>query len=188
MLMQAPNFPTKSAASRPPVGNLIVRLGLRFGVGVGIASGAWLLFLHLTGNNAFGPKQLMGQLLVPLMVVGSQWTLRRRLAPRPPGVGRALAVGWLTAVLAATVAGASVWGLAHGVGEVALAKNRAEMIEIVRVQQQIRSKEKRNAQFEAQEIRQMSQLTIRDLAVGTFTRVLLLGMVLAVPSGLFLRK
>ncbi|WP_223650987.1 DUF4199 family protein [Hymenobacter psoromatis] len=186
--MQAANPNTKPEISRATAGELIVRLGLRFGVGVGVAGAAWLLFLQLTENNAFGPKQLMGQLLVPIAVAGSQWTLRRLLAPVPPGVGRAMAVGWLTATLAAALAGASVWGLAHGVGEAALIKNRAEMVEIVRVQQQIRPKEKRNAQFEAQELQQMAQLTIRDLAVGTFTRVLLLGLVLAIPSGLFLRK
>lgn len=186
--MQAANSTSQPEMPRVSAKELILKLGLRFGVGVGVVGAAWLLFLQLTNNNPFGPKQLMGQLLVPFAVAGSQWLLRRQLAPARPGVRRALAVGWLTAVLAAAVAGASVWGLAHGVGEKALAKNRAEMLEIVRVQQQIRPKEKRNAQFEAQEIRQMSQLTIRDLAVGTFTRVLLLGMVLAVPSGLFLRK
>lgn len=188
MLMQATDSPTTSAPLRPPTGEQIVQLSLRFGIGVGIAGALWLLFLQLTGNNPFGPKQLLGQLLVPFAVAGSQWLLRRRLAPARPGVGRALAVGWLTATLAAAVAGASVWGLAHGVGDAELAKNRAEMVELVRVQQQIRPKEKRNAQFEAQELRQMAQITTRDLAVATFTRVLLLGMVLAVPSGLFLRK
>lgn len=186
--MPALNSTIESETPRPPTGKLIVRLGLRFGIGVGVVSAVWLLFLQLTDNNPFGPKQLMGQLLVPFAVAGSQWLLRRQLAPARPGVGRALAVGWLTAALAAAVAGASVWGLAHGVGEAELAKNRAEMIELVRVQQQVRPKEKRNAQFEAQELRQMGQITTRDLAVGTFTRVLLLGLVLAVPSGLFLRK
>lgn len=186
--MPTTSLPPTPETPRPPARELILRLGLRFGIGVGIVSAVWLLFLQLTDNNPFGPKQLMSQLLVPFAVAGSQWMLRRQLAPARAGVGRALAVGWLTATLAAAVAGASVWGLAHGVGEAELAKNRAEMIELVRVQQQIRPKEKRNAQFEAQEIRQMGQITTRDLAVGTFTRVLLLGLVLAVPSGLFLRK
>ena len=187
-LMPVTNLTPEPEMPGPTAGELVVRLGLRFGIGVGVASALWLLFLQLTANNPFGPKQLLGQLLVPFAVAGSQWLLRRRLAPARPGVGRAVAVGWLTAALAAAVAGASVWGLAHGVGEAELAKNRAEMIELVRVQQQVRPKEKRNAQFEAEELRPMGQLTTRDLAVGTFTRVLLLGLVLAVPSGLFLRK
>ncbi|RZJ94801.1 MAG: DUF4199 domain-containing protein [Hymenobacter sp.] len=175
-----PTFPSSAA--------LIIRLGLRFGVGAGIICAAWLLFLQLSGNNAFGPKQLMGQLLVPLSVAGSQWLLRRMLAPQRPGVGRALAVGWLTAIIAAVIAGTSVWGLANGVGEATLAKNRTEMLEIVRVQQEVRDKQKRNAQFEAQELKQIAELSKGDLALGTFTRVLLMGVLLAVPSGLFLRK
>lgn len=184
-----PSTPTGNTAPTSfPTAALIIRLGLRFGVGAGIVCAAWLLFLQLSGNNAFGPKQLMGQLLVPLAVAGSQWLLRRMLAPQRPGVGRALAVGWLTAVIAALIAGGSVWGLAHGVGEASLAKNRAEMLEIVRVQQEVRDKQKRNAQFEAQELKQIAELSKGDLALGTFTRVLLLGVVLAVPSGLFLRK
>lgn len=164
------------------------RLGLQFGIGAGILCALWLVFLQLTGNNPLGPKQLMGQLLVPMAAAGSQWLLRRTLAPARPGVGRALAVGGLTVCMAALLAAGSVWGLAQVMGEPALARNRTEMQEIIRVQQAIRPKEKRNAQFEAQEIRQVATLTSGNLASGTLTRVLLLGMLVAVPAGLFLRK
>lgn len=174
--------------AKTPDSQVVWQLGLRFGVGVGIVCALWLLFLQLTNNNPLGPKQLMGQLLVPLAAAGSQWLLRQKLAPARPGVGRALAVGGLTVLIAAAVAASSVWGLARGAGEPALARNRTEMQEIIRVQQAIRPKEKRNAQFEAQELRQVSALTIGNLASGTFTRVLLLGMLVAVPAGLFFRK
>ena len=181
------NEPLKNSTVGSGV-DAVWRLGLRFGVGAGVLCALWLVFLQLTGNNPLGPKQLMGQLLVPLLAAGSQWLLRRTLAPVRPGVGRALAVGGLTVVLAALLAAGSVWGLAHGVGDSALARNRAEMEEIIRVQQAVRSPEKRNAAFEAQELRQVDALTIGNLASGTFTRVLLLGMLVAVPAGLFLRK
>lgn len=164
------------------------QLALRFGVGAGVACALWLLFLQVSGNNPFGPKQLLGQLLVPMAAAGSQWVLRRRVAPARPGIGRALAVGGLTVVVAAVLAAASLWGLAHGVGEPALARNRVEMEEIVRVQQRIRPKEKRNARFEAEELRQVTQLSVGSMALGTFTRVLLLGLIGALPAGLFLRK
>lgn len=164
------------------------RLALRFGVGAGVACAVWLLLLHASGNNAFGPKQLLGQLLVPLAAAASQWLLRRNLAPAEPGVGRALAVGGLTVLLAAALAGSSVWGLAHGVSQQALDRNRAEMVEIVHAQQQIRPKAKRSVQLEAQELRQAAALTSGDLALGAFTRVLLLGMLVALPGGLYLRK
>lgn len=179
---------TPSGLERPSGSDAVGRLALRFGVGAGVACALWFLFLYVSGNNAFGPKQLLGQMLVPMAAAGSQWMLRRKVAPNRPGVGRALAVGSLTVVLAAVLAAASLWGLAYGAGEPALARNRVEMEEIVRVQQRIRPKEKRNAQFEAEELRQAANLSVGNMAMGTFTRVLILGMIGAVPAGLFLRK
>ncbi len=173
---------------KPSTSAVAGRLALRFGVGVGIWCSLWLLVLQLTGNNPFGPKQLLGQLLVPLAVVGSQWAMRRAVAPRLPGAGRSLAVGGLTGLLAATMAAGSVWGLAHGVDNAALMRNRAEMVEITRVQHELTPKQRRNAQQEAQELQRASSLSISDLVVATFTRVLLLGMVVGLPSGIFFRK
>ncbi|QKG51584.1 DUF4199 domain-containing protein [Hymenobacter sp. BRD67] len=185
--MQPEDLISRNEAATDAAG-LVRRLALRFGVGAGIACASWLLFLQLSGNNALGPKQLLGELLVPMFAAGSQWVLRRKLAPEKPGVGRSLAVGGLTVLLAATIAAASMWSLAHGAGEPALARNRAEQIEIVRVQQEMRAKEKRNQQFEQDELRQAASISVATLARGTFTYVLILGMLGGVPSGLFLRK
>jgi len=164
------------------------RLALRFGVGAGIVCGLWLLFLYFTGNEPFSPKQIMGILVVPFAAAASQWLLRREVAPARPGVGRSLAVGGLTVLLAAVLAAASTWGLASALGDKALAFSRAELIEITRVQQNLRPKEKRNAQFEKQELAQAAALSKADLARGTFTWALLLGMLGALPAGIFLRK
>jgi hypothetical protein len=173
------------AASRP---GAVGRLGLRFGSGAGLVCGLWLLFLYFTGNEPFSPKQIMGLLVVPFAAAASQWLLRREAAPNRPGIGRSLAVGGLTVLLAATIAAASTWGLAAALGEKALAHSRAELVEITRVQQKLRSKEKRNAQFEKQELEQAAALSTADLARGTFTWTLLLGMMGALPAGIFLRK
>jgi hypothetical protein len=167
---------------------LVLRLALRFGVGAGLVCAAWLLFLQLSDNNPFSPKQIMGLLVVPFVAAGSQWFLRHKVAPARPGIGRALAVGGLTILIAASLAAASTWGLAHGVGDQELARSRNELIEITRVQQKLRPKEKRNAEFEKQELQQAAALSINDLAKGTFTWTVLLGLMLAVPSGIFLRK
>jgi len=172
----------------PAVAGLVGPLALRFGVGAGLACAAWLLFLQWSGNNPFSPKQIMGLLVVPFVAAGSQWLLRRKMAPVRPGVGRTLAVGGLTVLIAAVLAAASVWGLAHAVGEPALAQNRRELLEITRVQQNLRPKEKRNAQFEKQELDQAAALSAGDMARGTFTWTVLLGLMLALPSGIFLRK
>jgi hypothetical protein len=149
---------------------------------------AWLLFLQWSGNNPFSPKQIMGLLVVPFVAAASQWALRSKVAPQRPGVGRVLAVGGLTVLLAALLAAGSVWALGHAVGEQGLARNRSEIIEIIKVQQKLRPKEKRNAEFEKQELVQANALSISDLAKQTFKLTLTLGLFLAVPSGIFLRK
>lgn len=186
--MQPEDSRNTVSGAAPQASNLIVRLAVRFGAGAGLACAAWLLFLHWSGNNPFSPKQLMGLLVVPFVAAGSQWFLRYKLKPGQPGVGRTLAVGGLTVVVAALLAAASVWGLAHVVGEPALAQNRRELLEITRVQQNLRPKEKRNAQFEKQEMAQVAAVSIGDLAIQTFKLTLTLGLFLAVPSGIFLRK
>jgi hypothetical protein len=144
------------------------------------------LFLQWSGNNPFSPKQLMGLLTVPFIAAGSQWWLRQKLRPARPGVGRTLAVGGLTVLVAAWLAAAGTWGLAKALGEPALAQNRRELVEITRVQQQLRDKAKRNATFE--ELAQAAAITVGDLALQTFKLTLVLGVFLAVPSGIFLRK
>ena len=164
------------------------QLAMRFGVGAGVVCGLWLLFLYFTNNEPFSPKQIMGILVVPFAAATSQWLLRRRLAPARPGIGRSLAVGSLTVVLAALIAAGSTWGLASVLGDKALAYSRAELIEITRVQQNLRPKEKRNARFEKEELAQAAALSAADLARGTFTWTLLLGMLGALPAGIFLRK
>lgn len=186
--MQPKEQVSRSAQHSAPAPGQILSLALRFGVGAGLVCAAWLLFLLWSGNNPFSPKQLMGLLVVPFVAAGSQWYLRRQMAPRPPGVGRTLAVGGLTVVLAALLAAASVWGLAQVVSEQTLEKNRQELLEITRVQQRLRPKEKRNPAFEKQELTQAATVSASDMARGTFTWTVLLGLLLALPSGIFLRK
>jgi len=183
--MQAEYSTSKERGS--PQG-LITKLALRFGLGAGLVCAVWLLFLQWSGNNPFSPKQIMGLLVVPFVAAGSQWFLRRKMAPLRPGVGRTLAVGGLTVLLAALLAGLSAWGLAKVVGEPTLAQNRRELLEITRVQQNLRPKEKRNAAFENQELAQVAAVSGADLAMQTFKLTLILGMMLALPSGIFLRK
>jgi hypothetical protein len=186
--MQPENFRNSGGEAPSQASSLIVRLALRFGAGAGLVCAAWLLFLQWSGNNPFSPKQLMGLLVVPFVAAGSQWFLRYKMAPVRPGVGRTLAVGGLTVLVAALLAAASTWGMAHAVGEPALAQNRRELLEITRVQQNLRPKEKRNAQFEKQELAQVAAISIGDLVMQTFKLTLTLGLFLAVPSGIFLRK
>ena len=107
-----------------------------------------------------------------------------RVKPAKPGLSRSLTVGLLTVLIAAVLTAGGVLGLAYGAGEAALARNRAEVAEIVRAQQ---CAENPKVKHSAQEIQQQEQnvanLTAEGLAGGTFVRVLLFGLVLALPGG-----
>lgn len=148
----------------------------------------WMVGLQLTGNNGFGPKQLLAQLLVPLAAVASEWWLRQQLKPEKPGLGRSLAVGGLTVLLAAVVSAGSVLGLAQGAGEAALARNRAEVTEIVRAQQRENPKVKRSAREMQQQLQNIANLSVQGLVVSNFTVVVLIGLTLGVPGGIFFRE
>ena len=163
-----------------------MRLALRFGVGVGVVGALWLLFLQLSGNNPLGPKQFLGELLVPLAAVASQWFLRRALLPAGPGVGRALGVGGLTVLLAAAMLAGSEYSLARD--KTTLQTGIREAIDIQKAAFAGLPKAKRNAGQEVAILQQTMQKTPGDFAASTFTYVLLMGMLVTLPSGVFLRK
>ena len=182
---------TLGTAGLPPnedATNWVLRLALRFGVGSGLAYGAWLVGLHLSGQNAFGPKRQLVHFLIPVAVVASQWALRRAWRPAPPGLGRALAVGGLTALVAAAMAAANLYGLGRGVGETGLARSRAELLTVARENRQFLTERLGGPAAYARHLQQVERLTLGDLARDDFSKILLLGLVLAVPAGVFLRE
>ena len=164
------------------------RLAFRFGIGAGLGCVLWMVGLQFTGNNGFGPKQILAQLLVPLAAVGSQWLLRKTMRPNKPGLGPALGVGSLTVVLAASLSALGVVGLAAGAGEPALARHRTEVLEIVRTQQRENPKVAVSAELQRQQAERVQHITVGDMAMGNFLQVLMLGLVLAIPAGIFLRE
>lgn len=178
------------AATEPGAASshLVTHLALRFGGGAGLLCGLWMLGLQLTGSNGFGPKQILAQLLVPLAALAAEWVLRQRVKPARPGLGRALGVGTLTALLAATVSALCLVGLAYGVGEPALARHRTEMVEIVRAQQRENPKAVISEPLRRQQIQAVESLTVTNMATSNFLQVLVIGLVLAVPAGIFLRE
>lgn len=167
---------------------MVTRLALNYGVGVGVVCVLWMVGLQLTGNNGFGPKQLMAQLLVPLVAVASQWQLRRQVKPAKPGLGRSLGVGMLTAMLAAVVSAVGVLGLAAGAGDAAVNRHRAEVQEIVQAQQREAKQQGVSPALRQQQMQQIAHLTVGNIASSNFLQVLVLGLVLAVPAGIFLRE
>lgn len=175
-----------SVAQAAPGG--VLRWALRFGVGAGVLCALWLLVLQFTGNNPFGPKRLLAQFTVPIAVVASQWALRRGLRPEKPGVGRSLAVGGLTTVLAALIAASSLYSLGQSAGPVALERNRAELQEIARAEREYLVKQGGSEAAYQQRLQQLGQLTMMDLAQNDFSKILLLGLMFALPAGVFFRE
>ena len=99
-----------------------------------------------------------------------------------------MAVGVLTALLAALLSSASVVGLANGVGETVLARHRTEALEIVQMQHAETPKAKRNATLEKLQLQKVANLTVSDMVVGNFSLVLLFGLLLAFPGGIYFRE
>lgn len=166
----------------------VLRWALRFGVGAGVLYAVWLLGLQLTGNNPFGPKRVLMQFAVPLAVVASQWMLRRSLRPQRPGLRRAVGVGLLTALVGALIAASSLYGLGQSATPEALQRNRTEMLGIARAERDYFVKQGGGEAVYQQRLQQLEQLTIGDVAQSDFSKILLLGLMFALPAGIFLRE
>ncbi|GAA4036221.1 hypothetical protein GCM10022409_21460 [Hymenobacter glaciei] len=185
--MTAPIREADTREVKVPAG-AVKQLVLRFGGAAGLACVVWMVGLQLTGSNGFGPKQILAQLLVPLAAVASQWLLRKAAQPNKPGLGASLGVGVLTALLAAVISAVGTVGLAYGAGEPAVAKHRREVLEIVQAQQRENPKAVAPAAVQQQQVEQVQRMTVGDMATSNFLQVLVLGLVLAVPAGIFLRE
>ena len=166
----------------------VVRWALRFGVGAGVLYALWVLGLQLTGNNPFGPKRVLMQFVVPIAVVASQWMLRRSMRPDRPGLRRAVGVGVLTAIIGALIAASSLYGLGQSTTPEALQRNRTEMLAIARAERDFFVKQGGGEAVYQQRLRQLEQLTIGEVAQSDFSKILLLGLMFAVPAGIFLRE
>ena len=176
---------TREVNVPPGVLQRLVRL---YGGGAGLACVVWMVGLQLSGNNGFGPKQILAQLLVPLAAAASQWQMRKSAKPHKPGLRGSLGVGMLTALLAASISAVGVVGLAFGAGEPAVARHRAEVLEIVQAQQRENPQVKVPVAVREQQVQQVQHLTVGNMAASNFLQVLVLGLVLAVPTGIFLRE
>jgi len=168
--------------------NPVIRTALLFGVGTGVLCGLWIIGLYLTQNDPFGPKKVMAMVLLPLAVLGGQWSLRRYFLPDGPGLKRALGTGLLITLLTATVSAASVYGLAQAAGPQQLERSKAEMIKIAEGTKALYLRNKGGKEQYAQTIRGLQQLDARSLTTDDFIKKLLLGLLLSVPGGIFFRK
>ena len=180
------NLPSLKTVGNKNASRTVGRLAVQVGVGAGLLCGLWVLGLHLSDNNAFGPKRLIAYFVVPLLVVASQWLLKQALVPLKAGFLRAWAAGTMTAVVAATVTALSVLGVGKLVGPAAMERNRQEMLVIAKVERANIEKLSGKAGYEAQ-LAYLSRITIEDIALNDF-RTLLLAAFLALPGAVFFRE
>ena len=166
----------------------VLRWALRCGVGAGVLYALWLVGLQLTGNNPFGPKRVLMQFAVPIAVVASQLLLRRSVRPAKPGLRRSVGVGLLTALVGALIAASSLYGLGQSASPEALQRNRVEMLGIAHAERDYFVKQGGGEAVYQQRLRQLEQLTIADVARSDFSKILLLGLMFALPAGIFLRE
>ncbi|MCB2377579.1 DUF4199 domain-containing protein [Hymenobacter sp. BT635] len=166
----------------------VLRTALRFGVGAGLLCTLWLVGLLLTGNDPFGPKRLMVIFLPPLAVVASQWMLRRISPPEGPGLKRALAVGALTAFLAATTSAMGVYGVAQMAGPEQIEKSKAAMIKIAEGSRADYLRQPGGKEQYERTIQGLQSVNAQGMATDDFVKKLLFGLLLSVPGAIFLRR
>ena len=172
---------SNSASAQP-----VLRTALLFGAGLGMVALGWLFVLMLTGSNPYGPRRLMTVPLVPVMVLVSQWFVRRYY-PAGPGLGKAVATGLLTAFFAAVVSGATLYGFARSASPALLERNTAEARQILANARDYYLKQpggEEKYKLDQQHIARTPQ----DLAQDEFSKKLVLGLLFAIPGGIFLRK
>lgn len=164
----------------------VLRTALRVGFLAGILCVAWLLMLYVTGQNPFGPKRLMSVLVAPAAAVIAQWQLRKRHRQQA-SLGGQLLTGFTTVLLTGVMSATGMYTLARVAGPELLEKNRREMEQVVRAERANFLKEKNGrAQYE----RTLAGIasTPQGLATDDFSKKLLLGLLLAVPGAIFLRR
>jgi len=170
-----------SASAQP-----VLRTALLFGAGLGALALGWVLLLLLTGSNPYGPRRLMTVPLVPVVVLASQWFVRRYY-PDGPGIKKAMLTGLLTAIFASAVSAATLYGLARSASPALLERNTAEARQIL---QSARSYYLKQPGGEAKYKLDQQNIarTPQDLAQDEFSKKLILGLLFAIPGGIFLRK
>lgn len=164
----------------------VLRTAVLCGVVTGVLCLGWILFLYFTGNNPYGPKRTLSNFFPPIAAVISQILLRRYYADGP-GLGRSVGVGVATSLIAAAVAGAGLYLFARMAGPELIAQHLAEAKSILAAAKEMYLKEANGQQQYEATLRNLAT-DPQGLAQDEFSKKLLLGIVLSIPGGVFLRK
>lgn len=166
----------------------MLRTALLFGVGLGLLSLLWVLILYWTGSNPYGTRRLITMPLVPLVALVSQWFVRRYY-PAGPGLWRSVATGVLTTLFAAAVSAVTIYGFARQASPLLLKQNAEEARRILASTKSLYLTQPDGARQYARAAQALQRVPQpEDFARDEFAKKFLLGFLLAVPGGIFLRK
>ena len=166
--------------------NPVLRTALLCGAAAGALCIGWVLFLYLTGNNPYGPKRTLSDFFPPIAALVSQILLRRYYTDGP-GLGKAVGVGLLTTVLGALLAATGLYLFARTADARLIEQHLAEARQLL---------ENATSLYLAQSTgRRQFEATLRNLAhtpqafaQDEFLKKMLLGILISIPGGIFLRK
>ncbi|WP_218779766.1 DUF4199 domain-containing protein [Hymenobacter crusticola] len=164
----------------------MLRTALLFGTVLGILALVWVVLLMVTGSNPYGPRRLMTTPLVPFVVIGSQWFVRRYY-PTGPGIGKAILTGLLTAVFASVVSAVTLYGFARSADPRLLERNAEEATKILQSARSYYLKQPGGVERYKLDQQNIAR-TPQELAQDELSKKLILGLLFAIPGGIFLRK
>ncbi|QIX60605.1 DUF4199 domain-containing protein [Hymenobacter sp. BT18] len=170
-----------AVSSRP-----VLRVAAVCGVITGVLCICWVLFLYKTGNNPYGPKRTLSDFFPPLAAIVSQLLLRRQYA-NGPGLLKAVGVGLLTTLLAAAVAATGLYLFAQSAGPGLIEQHLAEAHKMLAAAKPLYAKESNGLQQYEATLRNLAR-TPQAFAQDEFLKKILLGFVVGIPGGIFLRK
>lgn len=123
----------------------------------------------------------------PIAVLLGQWQLRQYFKPEGPGLLRSVGTGLLITLFASVVSASSVYAFARSTGPEPIARHLTEMRQLLQQAKPMFLKEKNGRQHYEQAYRNLAY-SAQDLATDDYVRKFLVGLLLSIPGGIFLRK
>lgn len=174
---------TSSSSSHP-----VLRTAVLYGAATGALCIAWVLFLHLTGNNAYGPKRTLSDFFTPVAAIISQILLRRYYA-EGPGLWKAIGVGLLTTVVGASIAAVGLYTFSRLTGPGLIEQHLVEARQLLENAKDFYLKQPNGngKQQYAAALRDLAH-TPAAFAQDELFKKMIFGVLLSIPGGVFLRK
>ncbi|WP_460621979.1 DUF4199 domain-containing protein [Hymenobacter tenuis] len=173
-------------ASTPSSPNPVVRTAALCGLVAGALCISWVLFLYLSDNNPYGPKRTLSDFFPPIAAVVSQILLRRYYA-EGPGLWKSIGVGMLTALVAAGIAAVGLYTFSRLTGPELIEQQLVEAKQLLEATKAMYQKQVNGMQQYEATLRNLAR-TPESFAQDELFKKMFLGVLLSIPSGVFLRK